>query len=44
MIKIVTKGKEEINAPSLSLRFAISETKTKINAVIRYLYMMNVIK
>ena len=44
MIKIVTNGREEINAPSLSFRFAISETKTTINAVMRYLYMMNVIK
>ena len=31
MIKIVTNGSEEINAPSLSLRFAISETNTMIN-------------
>ena len=30
MTKIVTNGREEINAPSLSLRFAISETNTII--------------
>ena len=44
MTKIVTNGREEIKAPSLSLRFAISETNTIMNAVMRYLDMMNVIK
>ena len=43
MTKIVTNGREEINAPILSLRLAISETITTINAVMRYCEIMNVI-
>ena len=42
MTNIVTIGREEINAPSLSLRFAISETVTIINAVIKYFEIKNV--
>ena len=43
MTKIVTNGREEMNAPSLSLRLANSETTTMTNEVMRYLEMMNVI-
>ena len=42
MTKIVTIGREEINAPSLSLRFAISETVTIIKAVSKYFEIKNV--
>ena len=37
MTIIVTNGRDEIRAPSLSLRFAVSEINTIKNAVIKYL-------